>query len=145
MGAFIIHMRVCFDKTFLLVQYIFASWCWPWSWTYILKTLTLPNLFNARWYALSISYAYFLWQDLHIGTLNFDILTLGFDDYEYLRNLSFTRAFVFHNTSCHCSSAIWHEVFNAFRFTYRNISVFMKLKYVTDVITICRKRNVQPS
>jgi hypothetical protein len=42
----------------------------------------------------------FLVKDLYIGTVNFDILTLGFDDYDHLWNLPHRGAFVFHNTSC---------------------------------------------
>jgi hypothetical protein len=37
---------------------------------------------------------------IYIGAVNFEILTLGFDDDGHLWNLPHTGAFVFHNTSC---------------------------------------------
>ena len=39
--AFILHMCVPCDKTFLLVPKILTSWPWPWLLTYFWKNLTL--------------------------------------------------------------------------------------------------------
>jgi hypothetical protein len=71
-----------------------------------LKTLTLKfdlhfknfNIDHIFWMVSDIGLLYFIF----IGTLNFDILTLSFDDDGHLWNLSRTGAFVFHNTSCLC-------------------------------------------
>ena len=43
--AFILHMCVPCDKTFLSVPKIFTSWPWPWLLTYFWKNLTLDITF----------------------------------------------------------------------------------------------------
>ena len=43
--AFILHMRVPCDKTFLSVPKILTSWPWPWLLTYFWKNLTLDITF----------------------------------------------------------------------------------------------------
>jgi hypothetical protein len=75
--AFLFHMCVPYDKTFLLVPKFLTLW--PWSLTHFSKTLTLAILFE--WQVIGISYVCSLWQDLSIGTIIFDLvtLTLNFD------------------------------------------------------------------
>ena len=43
--AFIFHMGICCDKTFLLEPTIFTSWPWPWLLTYFWKKLDLDHNF----------------------------------------------------------------------------------------------------
>jgi hypothetical protein len=70
------------------------------------KLLKIPNLFEMSWFFPNFTEPWTqikkLWknpgQDLNIGALNFEILTLGFDDEGHLWNLLRAGAFVFHNT-----------------------------------------------
>jgi hypothetical protein len=66
--AFIFHMCVPYDRTFLLVPKFLTLW--PWSLTHFLKTFTLAISFE--WEVIGLLYfiyAWFLWQDLYIGAV----------------------------------------------------------------------------
>jgi hypothetical protein len=52
--AFIFHMCVSYDKSFLLVQKILTSWPRPWILTHFSKTLTLVICFE--WQVIRLSY-----------------------------------------------------------------------------------------
>ena len=50
----------------LWIPKFLALWPWPWLLTYFLKNLTLATTFEPK--EIGISYVYFLWQDLPVGT-----------------------------------------------------------------------------
>jgi hypothetical protein len=52
--AFIFHMCVPYDKTFLLVPNFLILWPWPWSLTHFSITLTLAISFE--WQVIRLSY-----------------------------------------------------------------------------------------
>jgi hypothetical protein len=52
--AFIFHVCVLYDKTFLLVPKFFTFWPWPWSLTHFLKTLNLAISFE--WQVIGLLY-----------------------------------------------------------------------------------------
>jgi hypothetical protein len=51
--AFIFHMCVSYDKTFLLVPKFLTLWPWPWSLTHFSKSLTLTISFELHMIGLS--------------------------------------------------------------------------------------------
>jgi hypothetical protein len=99
--AFIFHMCVPYDKTFLLVPNLLTLWPWPWSFTHFSKTLTLAISFERKVIWLSY-FTCSLWQHLSIGTNFFDFVTLMFDP--LFKNLNIGHifwmasdmAFIFH-------------------------------------------------
>ena len=74
--AFILHMWVPLDKTFLSIPKILTLWPWPWLLTYFSKNWTLAITFISKETRLSYYICGFLWQDLSVNTKNFDPVTL---------------------------------------------------------------------
>jgi hypothetical protein len=52
--AFIFHMCVPYDRSFLLIPKSLTLWPWPWSLTHFPKTLTLGISFE--WHLIGLSY-----------------------------------------------------------------------------------------
>ena len=69
-------MLVPCDKTFLSVPKTLTLWPWPWLLTYFWKNLTLAITFEPQEIRLHIIGMCSLWQDLSVGTKNFDLVTL---------------------------------------------------------------------
>ena len=75
--AFILHMLVPCDKTFLSIPKNLTLWPWPWLLTFFWKkNLTLAITFEPRETRLYSTGVYSLWQDLSVHTKNFDLMTL---------------------------------------------------------------------
>jgi hypothetical protein len=66
----------------------------------------------------------------YIGAVNFEILTLGFDDDGHLWNLPRMGAFVFHNTSCF-SGITQHRIGN---FYFMKMAIKLAMRHHLDTV-----------
>ena len=104
-SAFIFHMCISYDKTFLSIPKFLTSWPWPWLLTYFWKNLTLVITFEPKEIGLSYFTCVFLMTRPFCRCQSFWLRNLDLDfwpTFEKKLNLGNNfwtkrdRAFIFH-------------------------------------------------
>ena len=102
--AFIFHVCISCDKTFMSIQKFLTSWPWPWLLTYFWKKLTLAITFEPKVIGLS----YFTWLYISYGK-TFLLETKFFTLWPWLLTYFWKKLNLDHNFWTKSDRAlIWH-------------------------------------
>ena len=124
--AFIFHMCICCDKTFLPIPKFLTSWPWPWLLTYFWKNLTLAITFEPKEIGLSYFTCIFVKARPFCRYQNFWLRDLNLDFWPTLKKLNLgnnfwtkrDRAFIFHMfISCDKTFLLETNFFTSLTFT----------------------------